>query len=299
MLYDLKSPPNILPAHDIRNRVTKQFQAVASLSAEHRWCLTGTPIQNSLEDLGALATFLQVPILKYAPTFRKFVTTPITTGSRNRFKNLQLLLQTICLRRTRELLDLPEPIPQIRRLALTEYERAEYDNLLRKCRVEIDMAVSGRRKGRINSTVLESLLKLRLFCNNGIANTNFNKGDKGLPTDADEALTYLQQFERNVCAYCSGTIYSLNGATDADGGIILPFCQHLVCHNCRPQHRAQKEQCPLCASGAAPPIEPTSPELRHTQLTGTHYNNNRHQSLYPTKLLALLQDISRDTTHKR
>jgi SNF2 family DNA or RNA helicase len=97
-------------AHDIRNPLTKQFQAVASLSAQHRWCLTGTPIQNSLEDLGALVSFLKVPILEKPPTFRKFIMNPVSSRSRGRFQNLQKLLQTICIRRTRELLNLPEPL---------------------------------------------------------------------------------------------------------------------------------------------------------------------------------------------
>jgi SNF2 family DNA or RNA helicase len=51
-------------AHEIRNCSTKQFQAVHGLTAQHRWCLTGTPIQNSLEDLEALISFLRVPIPK-------------------------------------------------------------------------------------------------------------------------------------------------------------------------------------------------------------------------------------------
>ncbi|KAF2178005.1 hypothetical protein K469DRAFT_676470 [Zopfia rhizophila CBS 207.26] len=286
-------------AHVIRNRFTKQFQAVANLSAQHRWCLTGTPIQNSLEDLGALATFLKVPILENAPTFRRFVTTPITTGSKGRFENLRSLLQTICLRRTRELLDLPEPIPQIRRLPLTQSERGEYDELLRGCRTKIDMAVSGRRKGRINSTVLESLLKLRLFCNNGNINAVFNMGPKGLPADPDEALTYLQQFDQNICAYCSGTIYSLNDTTDADGGIILPSCYHLVCRGCMPHHRARGQRCPTCVPGEELLLLTGPSGVMHAQPWGVYpHNGTEYPSQYPTKLLALLADIWKDTTHK-
>ncbi|XDG06032.1 hypothetical protein ABKA04_005647 [Annulohypoxylon sp. FPYF3050] len=56
-------------AHEIRNRTTKQFQAIASISASHRWCLTGTPIQNSLDDLGALVSFLKNPRLTAAFLF--------------------------------------------------------------------------------------------------------------------------------------------------------------------------------------------------------------------------------------
>ncbi|CAO2653805.1 Nn.00g032160.m01.CDS01 [Neocucurbitaria sp. VM-36] len=212
-------------AHDIRNPATNQFKAVAALTAQHRWCLTGTPIQNSLDDLGALTTFLKVPILEASQTFAKIVKNPINTNSPTRYQNLRVLLKTICLRRTRELLDLPEPVPQIRRISLTTSERRDYDNLLHQGRVQIDMAVSGRRKGRINSTVLESLLKLRLFCNNGQAvATEPTSPSK----DPDEVLTYLQQLENNFCAYCSGTVYSLSDVDDNEGGTVIVHSLNLA-----------------------------------------------------------------------
>lgn len=288
-------------AHDIRNRSTKQFQAVTSLSAQHRWCLTGTPIQNSLEDLGTLVSFLKVPILENPPTFRKFISNQIGSTSRGRFLNLRTLLLTICLRRTRELLDLPEPIPQIRRLPLTPSEQAEYNDLLLKCRTEIDMAVSGRGKRKVNSTVLESLLKLRLFCNNGNANAVLHTGPTGLPADPDEALTYLQQHEQNVCAYCSGTIYSINDSTETDGGIFIPSCCHLLCRNCMHHHRVQKERCPTCAA---------QNESNFTAICSSNATQSRswkqsengglpHVGKYPSKLLALLSDIRENLTHKR
>lgn len=288
-------------AHDIRNRSTKQFQGVASISALHRWCLTGTPIQNSLEDLGALISFLRVPILEKAPTFRKLITNPINSVSRSRFQNLQILLRTVCLRRTRQLLDLPEPVPKLRRLPLTQSEQYDYQELLLQGRTEIDMAVSRRGKSNINSAFLESLLKLRLFCNNGRVNAIMQSGPTGLPTDPDEALIYLQQHEQNVCAYCSGTIFFINEDAVNDGGIFIPGCSHLLCHNCVPYHRAEKQSCPACATQNGSTSSTALPSIdMHIEALQSHANNNMgHAVPYPSKLLALLSDIRQNSTHKR
>ncbi|XP_034231756.1 transcription termination factor 2-like [Thrips palmi] len=45
-------------AHEVRNPESLGCKTVSSLEADHRWCVTGTPIHNSLLDLHALYKFL-------------------------------------------------------------------------------------------------------------------------------------------------------------------------------------------------------------------------------------------------
>ncbi|KAK8851008.1 SNF2 family N-terminal domain-containing protein [Apiospora arundinis] len=287
-------------AHDIRNRSTKQFQAVATLPASHRWCLTGTPIQNSLDDLGALVSFLKVPILEKAPTFRKLITNPINSGSKTRFDNLQALLRAVCLRRTRQLLNLPEPQSVERRLPLSEPEKEDYQDLILQGRVEIDMAVSHRGNANSKSAFLESLLKLRLFCNNGRSNAIMQCGPTGLPTDPTEALGYLEQHEQNVCAYCSGVVYFISESAKSDGGNFIPGCPHLICHNCVPYHRGERECCPTCAEQDSSISKTTLPSsAMHIENTANNENMEIGRTVpYPSKLRALLKDVQENSTHK-
>jgi DNA repair protein RAD5 len=49
-------------AHCIKNRSTNYFKSCAQLQAKHRWCLSGTPIQNSLEDVFSLICFLRYQV---------------------------------------------------------------------------------------------------------------------------------------------------------------------------------------------------------------------------------------------
>jgi DNA repair protein RAD5 len=47
-------------AHYIKGRTIQIAKAVYNLTALNRWCLTGTPIQNKLDDLFSLIHFLQM-----------------------------------------------------------------------------------------------------------------------------------------------------------------------------------------------------------------------------------------------
>ena len=53
-------------AHSIKNPKTAVFKACAELKAHHRWCLTGTPIQNHLNDCHALLRFLRYEVHNYS-----------------------------------------------------------------------------------------------------------------------------------------------------------------------------------------------------------------------------------------
>jgi SWI/SNF-related matrix-associated actin-dependent regulator of chromatin subfamily A3 len=156
-------------AHVIRNSSTKQFRAIRAIPTQIRWCLTGTPIQNSLEDLGALVKFLRVPILEDTPTFRKHIINPVHLSTSGRFKNLQRLLESLCLRRTKGLLGLPEPITVTTVLELSLTEKETYLEFSGNCKRAIDRAVSGHSMKKANQHVIQALLGMRLFCNHGPA----------------------------------------------------------------------------------------------------------------------------------
>ncbi|KAF5593767.1 DNA repair and recombination RAD5C [Fusarium subglutinans] len=284
-----------------RNRRTNQFKAVAALSAKHRWCLTGTPIQNSMEDLGALVSFLRVPVLENAPTFYKFITGPATSSaSRDRFKNLRTLLETICLRRTRDILPLKHPVTYVREVLLTNSERQEYNNLVHEGKTQLDMITSGHSKRKVSSVVLQSILKLRLFCNNGRSIDNQQFEITGLPSDPDEALTYLQQHERNICAICSVTIYSIDSSDKTDGGRFIFSCCHLFCRTCMPQYRKRKSPCPACHQEGEPELPGAGPTQDGQASSGTSGQTGSGFSKddYPSKLLRLLDDIRQHNTEK-
>ncbi|KAM3144912.1 hypothetical protein pb186bvf_002917 [Paramecium bursaria] len=50
-------------AHNIKNRQSNLCRGACLLNAEYRWCLTGTPLQNKLDDLFSLVQFLRLETL--------------------------------------------------------------------------------------------------------------------------------------------------------------------------------------------------------------------------------------------
>lgn len=65
-------------AHNIKSRTTKSAKACYAIESERRWCLTGTPIQNRLEDLHSLLHFLRLEPWGDISYFRSFITVPFS-----------------------------------------------------------------------------------------------------------------------------------------------------------------------------------------------------------------------------
>lgn len=88
-------------AQSIKNHRTQVARAAWGLRAKRRWCLSGTPIQNSIDDLYSYFRFL-----RYAPwdVYKKFqhdIKEPINRNPNDGYKKLQAILKPIVLRRTK------------------------------------------------------------------------------------------------------------------------------------------------------------------------------------------------------
>ncbi|KAI0904683.1 hypothetical protein F4823DRAFT_633777 [Ustulina deusta] len=221
-------------AHVIRNQSTKQFKAVADLSASIRWCITGTPIQNSLRDLGSLVAFLRMPVLSEAAMFRKHIENSrkmVNGNSQPHYGNLKLLLGSICLRRCTSTTLKSLGVEFItRRPSLSEIERRRYDDLGIECSEKIKMAVNGNLGKGGGSSLLTAVLLLRISCNTGLLSgihgqsTSFRE-ENLLP---DELISLLQQSNEAICVSCKSELLSL----DAEDGQ-QNFTRHrLKCQSC-------------------------------------------------------------------
>ncbi|KAF2848795.1 hypothetical protein T440DRAFT_556368 [Plenodomus tracheiphilus IPT5] len=281
-------------AHYIRNSSTKQFRAIRSIPAKIRWCLTGTPIQNSLEDLAALMKFLRVPILDDLAIFRRQVTIPVFSKTNSRFTNLRRLLEALCLRRTKTLLGLPEPITETRFLEFSQPERAQYHDYANLCKHAIGMAVSEHSFRKVNQHVIQAILGMRLFCNDGKSALIKRQNMLELPDDPEQTLSYVQTDSTSTCIDCGIEIVSLYQAEDSTSGI-LTVCQHLICSICLPDYEADldeamedgRSECRFCRLRA----DRLSFILRPSPSSHEKTAHIVPEEEYSTKLRQVVQDI--------
>lgn len=159
-------------AHYIKGRTIQIAKAVYELSATHKWCLSGTPVQNKLDDLFSLIHFLKLEPWSDYVWWNTYINKPNESNDPIVFKILQTILKPILLRRTKKtqqsngemLVDLPERVQKIEFVQLTREERDIYDCLFRKSKTEFDQYVA---EGTVLTNyvhVFEILLRLRQTC---------------------------------------------------------------------------------------------------------------------------------------
>jgi len=166
----LRQPLHLLildEAQNIKNPRSKAAQAARELSARHRLCLTGTPMENHLGELWSLFHLLMPGWLGDQQAFKQDYRLPIEKhGDLARLAQLKARVRPFLLRRTKEQVapELPPKSEITQYLELTEAQRDRYEALRltmdRKIRAEIE------RQGLARSQllILEALLRLRQIC---------------------------------------------------------------------------------------------------------------------------------------
>ncbi|KAF2158909.1 hypothetical protein M409DRAFT_61255 [Zasmidium cellare ATCC 36951] len=92
-------------AHSIKNRSAKSTLACCALNSWYRWCLTGTPLQNNLDELFSLIKFLRIKPYCELTKWKSDIIQPMKSGRGGlAMKRLQYFLRTFMKRRTKDIL---------------------------------------------------------------------------------------------------------------------------------------------------------------------------------------------------
>jgi superfamily II DNA or RNA helicase len=154
-------------AQTIKNARAQITHIVSQLKAQHRLCMTGTPLENHLGELWSLFNFLLPGYLGDAKQFTSIFRNPIEKErDRDRAQALSRKVKPFILRRTKQEVatELPPKTEIIRTIELMGAQRDLYEiirtSMHEKIRAEI--AAKGLAKSQI--IVLDALLKLRQVC---------------------------------------------------------------------------------------------------------------------------------------
>ena len=198
-------------AHCIRNQRTLASKACCTLEAEYRWCVSGTIIQNSLDDVYGIMKFLRHEpwcwhnFWKAAITNKANETDPVKKDAAMScaMDRIRLVLGPIMLRRTKDslgkngkpILTLPPIETKVVKVEMTDDERDFYNALLdRSHRVFIGFVDRGT-VAKAYFQIFSLLQRLRQACDHIALTVNSRMDDDkddskqaGLKADDEASL---------------------------------------------------------------------------------------------------------------
>jgi superfamily II DNA or RNA helicase len=154
-------------AQIVKNPLSKAAQVVRRINANHRLCLTGTPMENHLGELWTQFDFLMPGFLGDAANFKKFYRTPIEVhGDSQQRARLSNRVAPFMLRRTKHEVatELPPKTEIIRSVPLHPKQAALYESIRLTMEKKVRDAIAEKGLARSHITILDALLKLRQTC---------------------------------------------------------------------------------------------------------------------------------------
>ena len=148
-------------AQHLKNRRTQAAQSLRTLRGRGRFLLTGTPLENSLDDLRSLFEYLMPGFIARVPAGLR--------GADRSWYDERLRIQTApyILRRTKLAVapELPEKIEQIIYCEPTPDQAALYRRMQEQTEQELmKLAATGASEGMMHLAALTQLLRLRQIC---------------------------------------------------------------------------------------------------------------------------------------
>jgi len=154
-------------AQFVKNARTKSARIAGELSARHRLCLTGTPMENHLGELWSLFQFVMPGFLGDEKWFRRIFRVPIERErSDTRRRQLAARLRPFLLRRTKEQVaaELPPKTEMTQVVELEPDQRDLYESIRLAMHERVRREIARKGLERSSIVILDALLKLRQVC---------------------------------------------------------------------------------------------------------------------------------------
>ncbi|KAK1387224.1 helicase-like transcription factor CHR28 [Heracleum sosnowskyi] len=238
-------------AQTIKNHRTQVARACCSLKAKVRWCLSGTPIQNSIDELFSYFRFLRYEPYTTYKSFCGALKHPISINSVQGYKKLYAVLRTVMLRRTKgsvvdgkPIITLPSKTINLTKVEFSVEERAYYRRLEAESRSQFKAYAAAGTLGQNYANILLMLLRLRQACDHPLLVKGFTSDSieryssemaASLPRDMLINLLKHLQTSSAICGLCK----------DPPEDAIVTMCGHVFCYQCVSEYlRGDDNVCP-------------------------------------------------------
>ena len=232
-------------AQCIKNKSTQTAKGACMLNAKYRFCMTGTPMMNNVDELYSLIHFLRIKPYDQWEKFRNAFSQPLKSPheeSRGRaMRTLQVLCKAIMLRRTKKstfegkpILILPERTTEVENPEFDEDETTFYKALETQTQLTFNKYLRRGTVGSQYSAILVLLLRLRQAC----CHPHLIK-DYGVSASADLTGEELVELAKQLLPQVVARIKETGGnfecpvCMDAvtNPAIFIP-CGHDTCSDC-------------------------------------------------------------------
>ncbi|XP_068639756.1 helicase-like transcription factor CHR28 isoform X2 [Aristolochia californica] len=229
-------------AQSIKNHRTQVARACWGLRAKRRWCLSGTPIQNAVDDLYSYFRFLRYEPYAIFKSFRSMIKIPINRNPANGYKKLQAVLKTIMLRRTKgtlldgqPIINLPPKTVLLKKVDFSEEEREFYSRLEADSRAQFKEYADAGTVKQNYVNILLMLLRLRQACDHPLLVNGYDSSSiwrastetaKRLPKEKLIHLLNCLEAGYAICGLCN----------DPPEDAVVAICGHVFCNQCICEH---------------------------------------------------------------
>jgi superfamily II DNA or RNA helicase len=229
-------------SQNIKNPSSKAYQAVKQLKSRFKLILSGTPVENSVNDLWTQMSFINPGLLGSQQFFMNEFVTPIEKKKdEEKARKLQAIIKPFVLRRTKEQVatELPPKTEHLFYCQMSDEQSAVYEKVKSEYRNELLKSLEDGTFAQAQMQVLQGLVKLRQIANHPSMIDPDYEGDSGKfenvvhtlsnVLDGGHKVLIFSQFVKQLQIYRQhfdkeGIAYTyLDGSTQNRGEIVRRF----------------------------------------------------------------------------
>jgi superfamily II DNA or RNA helicase len=229
-------------SQNIKNPSSKSYQAVKKLKSRYKLILSGTPVENSVNDLWTQMSFINPGLLGSQQFFLNEFVTPIEKKKdEEKARRLQALIKPFVLRRTKEQVatELPPKTENLFYCKMSDEQASVYEKVKSEYRNELLKSLEDGTFAQTQIQVLQGLTKLRQIANHPSMIDEEYEGDSGKfenvvhtlsnVLDGGHKVLVFSQFVKQLTIYrnhfdAEGIPYVyLDGSTQNRGDVVKQF----------------------------------------------------------------------------